>query len=50
MNEKLEFPFYLDSYKNGNAEDPVELTFTNYFPRSKMLQEKSTIIPINNEP
>ena len=50
MQEKLEFPMNLDSNRGHPPDEAIELTFANYFPISKFLQEKSNIVPVSKEP
>lgn len=49
MIEKLEFPMTLDSYQGNSPDQYEKLTFQNYFPKSKELQETATIVPVNDE-
>ena len=48
MKEKLEFPFYLDSYQGNPPDEYEQLTFQNYFPKSKNLQQTAKIVPMNH--
>ena len=47
--DKLSFPFNLDSYQDNPIDEYEQLTFQNYYPKSKVLQENAKIIPVNHE-
>jgi hypothetical protein len=46
MQEKIEFPFGLESYRGNPPSEPQTLKFQNYFPSSSVLKETCEIIPI----